>query len=308
MLEDANLWWKGANLRSAALREAGITTEDCSCDRCLGADTCRAIKCPACNNGEVTRRGREKMWMCGSCDFQGSDKVCAGVIDIEQNLCKDFQAVSDLSMDGLLLGLDTVENRLGLRHWLAASLWFELVRRETASVEMNFKSALHTMQLLEWITTRNIGVPPPPVLVTDLATMAIRALDFMHARIAGVRDLRVVFVRSVEIVRNLFQVMDRSLLEHLKVYGGRAINIRRNCAFCESKLNFSNTADTEEEEQVPDDGGEVEDFLRVCGICKELSYCDLGCQKSDNMRHRAYCVPAGMPFTSKLVAQIFIPT
>merc|ERR1711904_84412 len=129
-------------MRSASLREAGITTEDCSCERCLGADTCRAIKCPACSDGEVTRRGRENMWMCGSCDFQGSDKVCAGVIDIEQNLCKVFRDVADLPMDDLIVGLDTLESRLGLRHWLAASIWFELIRRETDGIDMNFKAAL----------------------------------------------------------------------------------------------------------------------------------------------------------------------
>merc|ERR1712183_489762 len=100
--------------------------------------------------------------------------------------------------------------------------------------------------------------------------------------------------------------MDRSLLEHFKKFGGQAINLQRTCAFCGNKLDME--ARQEEDKCAGEDGVEEADFVRTCAICKELSYCDMGCQKADIMRHKPYCVPAGTPFTSKLVTTIFLPS
>merc|ERR1711920_77089 len=47
-LDDTSLWWKGANVRRTAIKEAGLLIEDCCCERCLGDDSARAIKCPDC--------------------------------------------------------------------------------------------------------------------------------------------------------------------------------------------------------------------------------------------------------------------
>merc|ERR1712046_472106 len=144
MLEDVDVWWKGADVRSQALKAEGLLGRDCVCQRCQGLDTCRAIKCPLCQVGGASRNGRTGQWICDKCDFSGSDDSCAGMIKIEHELREKLVQVTALSRQDLLTWMETLDSRLGTRHWLAMTLWSELFRREMAekeASEQNFTAA-----------------------------------------------------------------------------------------------------------------------------------------------------------------------
>merc|ERR1712072_584956 len=104
------------------------------------------------------------------------------------------------------------------------------------------------MQLIEWIVSRKFSTAPQP-LITEWAVMALKTVEFLQQNMTGVRDLRVVFLRAVELVRTMLQVMDRKLLDQFNCYGGQAVNLRRNCAYCGNKLSGRGEPKDEEHEE-----------------------------------------------------------
>lgn len=312
LLDDVDVWWKGADMRSEALRNAGFFEKECHCVRCEGADMCRAVKCPNCERGETTRHGCLKRWSCNLCDFNGSDEAVAGFVDLEQQLCRDLRDVSLIDKDELRSWVKHVEARLGLRHWLVAALWKEIHCRQVAKrKEPTFPSTLACLQFLEWIVSRKLSVPPK-ALVEQLSNMVLSALRFLHGKLpGGVRDLRVVFLRAVDVARSVADAMDRDLLSHIMPFAGAALNIRRMCGFCKALLPEEEISQPEDQSCLTDqdDSGIVDDgIVTRCAWCQELRYCDLGCQKADMKRHRPYCIPAGDTFLSASIARVMVPT
>mmetsp|Transcript_117214 Transcript_117214/g.215644 ORF Transcript_117214/g.215644 Transcript_117214/m.215644 type:complete len:491 (+) Transcript_117214:40-1512(+) len=302
--QDVHLYWKGADVRSAALIDAQIYRKECACVRCCGPDTCRAIKCPdtKCKSGEIVRWGKDQMWRCSQCKFESSDRAGEGIFAVEQTLRDDLGDLSKISTHEFKDWLAHVETRLGLRHWLAALIWREgYVRQVAEAGELSFQSCWCSICFLEWIMSRNLP-RPPQALVKEMATMALRTLDFLQARAYGVRDLRVIFLRIVEVLRKLFEDVSPDMLPRFRLFAGQAVNMRRVCAFCREPLKESRSA--AQEVSISED--DENDGPVRCGICQDLEYCDVSCQMADIQRHRPYCVPAGKNFHSKEVRNVMI--
>lgn len=314
MLEDVDLWWKGANVRQEELIAEGVLNQKCCCERCLDSDACRTLKCPDCTTGEFRRNGKAKKWICAECDFQGSDDAMSCFIQVEAQLLEELSDLGALPKDRLRGLLDTVEERLGLRHWLAAALWKAIYqrfsRKRGAGSERNFTSIWAAMDFLEWLVSRQLP-PPPEEMRGDLVAMGFAVLEFLQVRMTGVRDLRVVFLRALQVVRSVFGSMDRDLTDRLTPYIATASNMKRRCGFCETLL--PEEAAEGQREFVPpsqwanEDSYEEETDAICCATCNELWYCDMGCQLADLPRHRPYCVPKNQPLCSKLVTQIMLP-
>lgn len=270
---------------------------------------CRAVKCPNCDPGEITRHGSLRRWSCNLCDFNGSDDAVAGFVELEQQMCRDLRDVSLIDKDELRSWVKHVEARLGSRHWLAAALWKEIHCRQVAKRrEPTFSSTLACLQFLEWIASRKLPVPPR-ALVEQLTNMVLSALRFLQGKLpGGVRDLRVVFLRAVDVARSVADAIDRDLLNQIMPFAGAALNIRRMCGFCKARLPEEEISRPEEQSS-PDDSDIVEECtVTCCAWCQELRYCDMGCQKADMKRHRPYCIPAGDTFLSASIAQVMVPT
>lgn len=152
-LEDLELWWKGANIRSDALKGAGIFQSECMCDRCAGPDQCRALACPGCGDGAICRWGKEKRWKCVLCDFEGSDTAVGGILGIEEGLIEEIGDTKHIAKTELEQMSNTVSERLGPRHWLVALVRKETYRRNSR-VDTNFPGALAGLQFIEWINDR----------------------------------------------------------------------------------------------------------------------------------------------------------
>jgi len=172
---------------------------------------------------------------------------------------------------------------------------------------MNFTGAIMALQYCEWFQSRKLPVPPQPI-IDQLAEMMFRTLGFLQGAVLGVRDLRVLYLRAVDVVRTLIETVDRSLLERFKPFAGTALNIRRKCAFCQNVLpevDMTALIDDEVEQSISaDDNGQGP---VCCAVCMELSYCDLSCQMSDAKRHRPCCIPACENFSSpKLFSMLVV--
>lgn len=341
MLQDTSLWWKGANVRSAALRKAGLVSQDaCLCERCQGDDTCRAIRCPGCldfqkrfdsarilmllcssavlcaafvgwsriasrgattsRHGEVSRNGKLKRWRCNVCDFNTSDTVVEGYINIELKLVRDLSDIRQMPLPMLLEQVDVVRSRIGMQHWLAASFHFELVRRclEEGGPGMTYSGCLSSLRLAEWFSSRKLASPPQPV-IDKIAEIMFNTLTFMGEHLLGVRDLRVAYLRAVDLLRGLFEQIDKKLLDRFKAFAGTAQNIRRRCGFCQKMLKGSYV---KEVDISADDFGTDE---KICTKCDTLSYCNMSCQASDWPRHSYYCFSVDLDFHSEKVGNIF---
>lgn len=303
LLEDTSMWWKGADVRSQALSDAQVVLGECKCERCQDKDSCRALKCPGGCSGNIMRHGGKMRWLCNQCDFEGSDTSCAGFIEVEQQLIREIGDITELSKQELNSWLDTVESRIGLKHWLAAALWREIYYRYSVQREETSFTAVHcSLQIMEWILTRELPVPPQPV-VDELAQMALHTLEFLNRHKEGVRDLRVVFIRAVKLVKMLFEKIDRGLLEQHKPFAGAVINLRRNCSFCRSPVDEDPAY---EDDTVSEEDVCVENGPRVCGVCEDLRYCDMGCQKADLQRHQCFCISSKDTFTSPSFKQVLL--
>jgi len=347
MLEDANLWWRGANIRSAALQKAGLlSNQECCCARCYGNDVCRAIKCPGCtdyqkrlkaakilmllsttavlmasfvgwgrvtlhgvNNkrqGEVHRNGKLKRWRCTLCDFNASDVAVAGYIKIEMSLTEDLADLSAIPKDKLGDWLSVVGSRVGFDHWLAPALCMEIYKRHTVDTNgektLTFTAALAGLRFGEWFLSRKLQSPPQQV-IDEVADMLINTLDFLHGRLPGIRDLRVVYLRAHDMIRNVMENMDKGLLDRLRPFSGAAQNIKRRCAFCHKFLPEDIKINEENEDISATDEGSVPLY---CVHCMTLCYCDMGCQMSDWKRHRHYCVPLEADFQSAKLSSILL--
>lgn len=343
LLEDFNLWWKGANVRSAALQKAGLLNQECMCERCQGEDTCRAIKCPGCFDfqkrlkaarllmlmsssavlmasfvgwcrvtiggftarmqGEVTRNGKLKRWRCNVCDFNASDVAVEGYIKIENKLVQELSDARAIPDDKLLEQVDVVTSRVGNQHWLAASLNFEVYDRcmREGGTGMTYSACLASLRVAEWILSRKL--PAPPQRLTDhVAEMMFHTLHFVGERLSGIRDLRVCYLRAVDLLREFFETIDKRSLDRFKTFAGAAQNIRRRCGFCQKFLK----------ENIMMKEGDIsaDDFhneTTICSRCATLSYCGLSCQMSDWKRHRHYCIPLDADFYSARVGRILVP-
>lgn len=311
-LEDVDSWWKGANVRHQALIDEGILTKPCRCDRCMAPDVCRALKCPDCGKGVFMRDGKAKKWKCQECTFEGSDEVLAGFIQVETQLLEDMSDVSALPKNQLQTWVDTVDARLGLQHWLAGALFKEIHQRFSGRKgERSFRSVGAAMNFLQWLHLKKLP-PPPEELHGDLVVMGFAVLEFLQARMMGVRDLRCIFYRALAVVRPIFESINSDLSERLKLYTGTAVNMRRRCSYCKTLLP-EDLPEGEQETLPPSQWENDDDFVEeqnpvCCAVCKELWYCDLGCQMADMPRHRPYCVPADQPLYCKQVTEIMLPT
>eukprot|EP00415_Alexandrium_ostenfeldii_P004259 UN4259 len=171
MLQDVDCWWKGANARQHALIAEGVLNQPCRCERCLAVDVCRALKCPDCSKGEFRRDGKAKKWKCMECEFEGSDEVVAGFIQVETQLLEELSDPGALPKTQLLTWVSTVEARVGLQHWLAGALWKEIYTRFAGRKnERNFPCVLGAMNFLEWLLLRKLP-PPFEELLRELVTM-----------------------------------------------------------------------------------------------------------------------------------------
>lgn len=343
-LQETNLWWKGANIRSAAVfREGVLQQQECGCERCQAEDVCRAIKCPGCldfkkrreaakslmllcssallmaafvgwrrlssgnpltmDQGEVTRNGKLKRWRCSQCDFDVSDTAFDGFLKIETQLVDDLWDITGIPREELMNWSATVEQRVGTSHWLAPHVWFEIYRRQTArNGVLTFSTALVCLRICEWFLSRKLQSPPQAV-VDQLEEMMFRTLEFLQASLVGVRDLRVVYLRAVDLIRTFIESVDKKLLDKFKAFAGVAQNIRRRCAFCQKMLRESDMEFAEPKDiSADDDGGEPV----CCATCQDLWYCDMSCQISDYRRHRHFCYPSGTDFFSKKVEEVLI--
>eukprot|EP00927_Polykrikos_kofoidii_P061636 TRINITY_DN56470_c0_g1_i1.p1 TRINITY_DN56470_c0_g1~~TRINITY_DN56470_c0_g1_i1.p1 ORF type:complete len:511 (+),score=74.54 TRINITY_DN56470_c0_g1_i1:130-1662(+) len=334
LLEDVHLWWKGADVRSKAIQHHGLWHQDCVCERCMGADFCRALRCPTCdasgNSGEVVRDGQSMKWTCVVCKFTGSDDCLRGVVTVEQQLIKDLSHVHDMAITDVDNWVCTVVQRLGPQHWLFAAVQMEMYQRQlrrTDNLEMDFRALAASLQFLEWLSSRKIVGVPPTVLLEELGDMALRALGFLARELGGVRDLRVIFLRAVPLIRTLFERMDKKLFPELQPYSDQAAAIRESCAFCGTKIQHgcqSHDISTEVallpeasaaiafgSGEESSDGENIvyreeETGPTTCGLCEDLLYCDLSCQKADIIRHKSFCVPKGKTFFSKAARQVMI--
>lgn len=308
LIEDVDCWWKGADVRSRALQAEGLASHPCRCDRCLGPDTCRAVKCPNCADGELVRHEKVQQWVCSTCDFSGSDNAVAGFVKVEGNLIQEVGDVTQLSKDDLALWLKSVEARVGLRHWLAAALWKEsYARHSSRKGEQTFRSAFAGLNFLDWLSSRDLSRPPEELL-KEIREMALNTLGFLETCMEGVRDLRVLYLRAVKVVQRVAGC-DEVLLEQYTHHSGVACNLRRLCAFCKSRL--PEPAAEEDDDDLPPSASPDEYCMEAravtCGICRELSYCDLSCQVSDLPRHREYCIPTAARLHSERVRKICFP-
>mmetsp|Transcript_107197 Transcript_107197/g.277337 ORF Transcript_107197/g.277337 Transcript_107197/m.277337 type:complete len:471 (-) Transcript_107197:33-1445(-) len=346
MLEDESLFWKGANVRSAALQKAGLLTQECCCPRCHGSDAVRAIKCPGCTDyqkrlkaakllmlmsssavlmatfvgwgrvtldhvnlkqqGEVHRNGKLKRWRCTVCDFNASDVAVDGYIKIEMQLSEDLADLSAIPTDKLGEWLSVVGSRLGMQHWLCPALCMEIYRRHTVDSQgaktFTFTAALAGLRVGEWFLSRKLSKPPQSV-IDEVADMMINTLEFIQGRLVGIRDLRVVYLRAHDMIRNLMESFDKRLLDRLRPFSGAAQNIKRRCAFCHKFL--------QEDIQLPDCAEDIsatdEGIVPLyCVHCMTLCYCDMGCQMSDWKRHRHYCIPMEADFLSTKLSSILL--
>lgn len=180
---------------------------------------------------------------------------------------------------------------------------------------MTYSGVRLGLELLEWFIGRQLQRPPLE-LGNELCVMAFSILTFLQESLTGVRDLRVIFIRGVALVRAFLEGYDRSVLEDFKVFSGTVVNIQRNCAFCEARLPSDMTADQMEEQDAQEhepcydpDEVDIQEESRptFCGVCRELRYCTMGCQVADSRRHRRYCIRPGEPFYSEEVKKIFLP-
>eukprot|EP00929_Paragymnodinium_shiwhaense_P097439 TRINITY_DN5911_c1_g1_i5.p2 TRINITY_DN5911_c1_g1~~TRINITY_DN5911_c1_g1_i5.p2 ORF type:complete len:223 (+),score=31.70 TRINITY_DN5911_c1_g1_i5:398-1066(+) len=198
-------------------------------------------------------------------------------------------------------GSIAVASKLGSQHWLVAAFLYEQFRRHDG--ETDCQSVFYALQFFTWLSGRSLTAPPF-ALVEQLFSMADQSLAFLFRELDGVRDLRNVFLRSVELLREYFKTVDQAAFSKLGSYAGHARNIQRNCAYCGERvgdvaLQQSSVADGKDPvlAAAEIDGCSaqtVEDNMpKQCSLCKELIYCDLGCQKADMPRHRSWCIPSG---------------
>lgn len=232
---------------------------------------------------------------------------------------KELSDISSIPTRDLYDRIETIISRVGLKHWLLAAVWREIYRRSMDNnAEPNFSAVSAALGMLEWFASRPLP-PPPKAVGEELLEMGFLALEFLQPRIHGVRDLRVVFLKAVEVVRGVINLIERRSIDRLTYFSGCALNIRRLCAFCKARLPEppADNKEKEEESESADglqDGSEScyseqgESAPVTCRICMELSYCDLSCQLSDMKRHKPYCWPQGESFSSPVVRRILVPT
>merc|ERR1719469_931949 len=130
-------------------------------------------------------------------------------------------------------------------------------------------------------------VAPPRDLADEIIKMGKQTLQFIQANMNGIRDLRAIFLRAVEMIRTLIEVVDKKRVDQFVPFAGAALNVRRRCCYCTAIL-----PDPEDVEDYPDPDPDVgfedeveENTPTVCSLCKDLRYCSLGCQVADQRRH-----------------------
>lgn len=190
-----------------------------------------------------------------------------------------------------------IKHKIGVGHYLAAEIWMERYRRHSGD-GMTYTACLMALCFVEWWIGRNLPVPPAK-MAKQLEDMLFGALEFLHGSLTGVRDVRVLFVRAVDMVRDFVENMDRDLLPKFRSFVGAALNVRRNCAFCSNVLADVNEV-VSKDISADDFGGHP----ISCTKCTELTYCDLGCMQADKLRHRTCCVTHGASFFDDQVARV----
>ena len=342
-----DLWWKGNNVRSFAARKMGLLPQDsqCQCERCLGEDTCRAMRCPGCH--DHNKRVKAAAVFLSHCESAMVMAAFAAWSRLRDLVVPGFPARGTAGRTG--------EAVCGgrLRNWKCSRCDFKikegafegmlateaaLVRdltpiRKVPALRLaggmrEVEEALglcHWLAAEVWLETYRRQSEPDGELSFAAALAALQVFEWFIGRRLPAPPRQLGGRLADMVFATLGFLLSRSSgVRDFRVPFLRALEV------CQSLLSWADRGllETEtrreaEERLAPYDEAArsmrstcafcleelpdpEEEDVAMCATCCELSYCDQDCQVADMPRHRGRCMGTSTSFTSPEACRLFV--